>query len=91
MVQWWHVPITNVCNFTTITKGSWTLIYMHNLGRKKIIEKFYKDTMLALPIVHSLNFMVFEVCVDAHNDYNNVVILVCVCIWKDLGNMYTSP
>jgi hypothetical protein len=53
---------------------------MHNLGRKKIIEKFYRDTMLALPIVHSLNFMVFEVCVDAHNDYNNVVILVRVCI-----------
>jgi hypothetical protein len=48
---------------------------MHNLGRKKIFEKFYEDTMLALPIVHSLNFMVFQMCVDAHNDYNNVVLL----------------
>lgn len=64
---------------------------MHNLGRKKIIEKFYRDTMLALPIVQSLNFMVFEMCVNAHNDNNNVVILVGMCIWKDLGNIYTSP
>jgi len=53
---------------------------MHNLGRKKIIEKFYRDTMLALPIVQSLNFMVFEMCVNAHNDNNNVVILVGMCI-----------
>jgi len=66
--------------FTTITEGSQTLIYMHNLGRKKIIDFFYKDTMLALPIVHSLSFMVFEMCVNAHNGYNNVVILVFVCI-----------
>lgn len=45
-----------------------------------MFEKFYKDTMLVLPFVHSLNFMVFEMCVDAHNDYNNIVILVHVCI-----------
>ncbi len=65
--------------FITITKGSWTLIYMHDLRRNKIFEIFYNDTMLTLPIVHSLNFMVFEMCVDAHNDYNNVVILgMCV-------------